>query len=311
MKLLITIFIVFIPFFVPAQDLTGIWTGYLRTPGSELPYELTISDEGYQLSGYSMIIYINNGVENIGIKTAKIKRKKNELNFEDDELVYDNFKMEPVRTKMTGSVRLLTRDTLMILSGSFSTRSIDFRDTRKYSGEIYLEKRNPDKPAKLLAELKEMNLYKTLSFVNKRNRPRENKIQVKPPEKKIVKDTAVSKPPITARTIEKIRDICFSGDSLELSIVDNGTVDGDTLSLELNGTMIATKIPLKLASYKIKIAVPVTPGDSLLLVMHAESLGSIPPNTGLLTISDGDSRHQIRFTGDYNKSSAIMLRKRK
>jgi hypothetical protein len=58
----------------------------------------------------------------------------------------------------------------------------------------------------------------------------------------------------------------------------------------------------------------VTPdlGDSLLLVMYAENLGSIPPNTGVLIVQDGDDRYEIRFEGTKQKSSAILLtRKRK
>ena len=53
-------------------------------------------------------------------------------------------------------------------------------------------------------------------------------------------------------------------------------------------------------------------GDSIVLIMYAENLGSIPPNTGLLVIHDGDDIYEIRFTGDLKKNSSIVLnRKRK
>jgi hypothetical protein len=45
--------------------------------------------------------------------------------------------------------------------------------------------------------------------------------------------------------------------------------------------------------------------------MHAESLGLIPPNTGLLVIQDGAMRYEIRFEGDLQKSSAIVLRRKR
>jgi hypothetical protein len=54
----------------------------------------------------------------------------------------------------------------------------------------------------------------------------------------------------------------------------------------------------------------INPGESLMLIMHAESLGLIPPNTGLLIIQDGNNRHEIRFESDMQKSSAIILRKK-
>jgi hypothetical protein len=50
-------------------------------------------------------------------------------------------------------------------------------------------------------------------------------------------------------------------------------------------------------------------GDSLQLIMYAENLGSIPPNTGLLILQDGDDRYEIRFAGDLKKNSAIILRR--
>jgi hypothetical protein len=52
-------------------------------------------------------------------------------------------------------------------------------------------------------------------------------------------------------------------------------------------------------------------GDSLQLVMYAENLGSIPPNTGLLIVVDGSDRQEIRFEGDLKKSSSVILRRRR
>ena len=51
--------------------------------------------------------------------------------------------------------------------------------------------------------------------------------------------------------------------------------------------------------------------DSIQLVMYAETLGSLPPNTGLLIVYDGKDRYEIRFSGDMEKSSAIVFRRKK
>lgn len=52
-----------------------------------------------------------------------------------------------------------------------------------------------------------------------------------------------------------------------------------------------------LSTKAITKTIYITPdlGDSLQLIMYAENLGSIPPNTGLLIIHDGDDMYQIRF----------------
>jgi hypothetical protein len=45
--------------------------------------------------------------------------------------------------------------------------------------------------------------------------------------------------------------------------------------------------------------------------MYAESLGSIPPNTGLLIVMDGTTRHEIRFSADLTKSAAVVFRRKR
>jgi hypothetical protein len=94
-------------------------------------------------------------------------------------------------------------------------------------------------------------------------------------------------------------------------LFDNGTIDGDTVSVILNGKVIISKGGLTATAIRVTVPIAAVPGDSLLLVMYAENLGAIPPNTGLLIIQDGSIQHEIRFEGDLKKSSSIILRKRR
>ena len=301
----------FLPFWLSAQDITGVWTGYIKTPGSQLEYELAITGGDKKLSGYSLIIYPKDGIENIGIKTAKIKQGKKEIYFEDGELVYDNFTTQPRRVKMFGDLTLIMKDTLMILQGSFSTRSLDFRDTRTYSGEVFLQKTARPYSSKMLITMDEINLVHNLLFTG----TKKPKAVKQPTNNNLKKETTgtVIKSPVkpTERKIQKISEIFFNSDSLLLSFYDNGTVDGDTVSMVLNGKMIAQKIKLTTNAFRVTIPTKIGQNDSLLLIMHAESLGLIPPNTGLLIIQDGTTRHEIRFEGDLQRSSAIVLRKKR
>ncbi len=115
---------------------------------------------------------------------------------------------------------------------------------------------------------------------------------------------------IASRKTEVIRSIDFKSDSIILTLYDNGTVDGDTVSVVLNGEVIISKLGLLEKAYQKIIKIPAEMGDSLLLVMYAENLGSIPPNTGLLIVDDGFDRQEIRFEGDLKKSSAVILRRK-
>jgi len=312
MRFAVTIFS-FLPIWLSAQDITGVWTGYLKTPGSKLDYELAISETGKSLTGYSLIIYPKDGIENIGIKTAKIKQGKKNILFEDGELVYDNFTTPPIRMKMFGNLSLIIKDSLMILQGSFSTRSLDFRDTRTYSGEVYLQKTGRPLSSKLLITLDEINFPHNLSFISPASKKKKviNQPNSDNLKKNVAPKSAINPRAKTDRKIEKIRDIVFTTDSLLLSFYDNGTIDGDTVSITLNGKILVEKLGLTANAFRITIPAIIKPGDSLILVMHAESLGLIPPNTGLLIIQDGATRHEIRFEGDLQKSSAVMLRKKR
>ena len=115
---------------------------------------------------------------------------------------------------------------------------------------------------------------------------------------------------ISLRTTEVIRTIDFKSDSLTLTLYDNGIVDGDTVSVILNGEVIIPKQGLSEQAYRKVIKIPPGSADSLQLVLYAENLGSIAPNSGLLIIEDGSERYEVRFKGDMKNSSAVRLRRK-
>ncbi len=135
----------------------------------------------------------------------------------------------------------------------------------------------------------------------------------------VIKPAEVKKPvssdPLAAidaakRKVENIQALYFKSDSLQLTLYDNGEVDGDTVSVIMNGTVIMPRVGLTTNAVK-KTIYTKDAGDSIQLVMYAESLGTLPPNTGLLIVYDGNDRYEIRFSGDMQKSSGIVFRRRK
>jgi hypothetical protein len=391
------ILIFLVPLKLLSQDISGTWTGFLHTRDTDLVYELVISENNAKSSGYSLTVYTVNNVENSGIKSVTIRKKKQSITIEDDQLIYDNYTTPPKHIKLFGFLSLSTADSIMRLSGKFHTRLLDHRssDINEYDGTIDLQKQNNFKESKLIAQLDKMHLLNTLAFIPPKTKEKEKQVIastevlkpepsltkkvnpgetpprmesstaviVKPPAKPInsnlKKEVPVNKPKslvvkkeqviqpevlpskVTAkipnevrtqginpapslinkmedvtiemgkRKTEVIQNILFTSDSLILSLYDNGTVDGDTVSVVLNGKIIVSK--KELTENAIRVIVPVTAdlGDSILLTMYAENLGSIPPNTGLLIIEDGSNRHEIRFEGDMQKSSGVILRRRR
>lgn len=126
-----------------------------------------------------------------------------------------------------------------------------------------------------------------------------------PPVKPDVLPTAVA-----ARKNKTVNELSFKSDSLTIALYDNGIVDGDTVSLFLNGVNILAKQKLKESATKKTIYTTALP-DSIELVLFAENLGSIPPNTGLMIIRDGEIEYQIRFSADLSQNATIRLRRKK
>ncbi len=132
---------------------------------------------------------------------------------------------------------------------------------------------------------------------------------VRQPVKKTI-IAAGSAADIGKRSIETIQTVYFVSDSLKLTLYDNGEVDGDTVSVLLNGKVIMGKKGLSTTPITETIYMTEELGDSLQMIMYAENLGSIAPNTGLLIVQDGRDRYEIRFSGDLNKNAAIIFKRR-
>ncbi|HZJ59212.1 MAG TPA: hypothetical protein VFD24_03015 [Chitinophagaceae bacterium] len=305
-------------FFLPlqnfAQDITGTWAGFLQINDTRVPYELVISGDKKNLNGYSLITFTFDGVENVGVKTMEIKIKRASIAIEDGELIYDNYTTPSRRVKLYGTLVWVGRDSSMTLAGTLATRSLDMRSPNEnnFKGTIKLQRKPPAR-SKLISKLDEMGLADQLSFVkpaaNKDVKPAVNKEVVLAPvkEKEVVVKSSTE---TVKRETEVIRTVLFKSDSLVLSLYDNGEIDGDTVSLVLNGNIILSRQGLTDKAIRKTIATSEI-GDSSKLVLYAENLGRIPPNSGLLILQDGNERYQIRFSGDLQKNAAVILRRRR
>jgi hypothetical protein len=100
-------------------------------------------------------------------------------------------------------------------------------------------------------------------------------------------------------------------DSIVLSFYDNGVVDGDIISVYLNNQPVVFEARLTEAAIKKTIHLNFNDQDHIDLLLVAESLGSIPPNTGLLIVQDGSSRYTLHFSADFQTNATVRFRKKK
>jgi hypothetical protein len=100
--------------------------------------------------------------------------------------------------------------------------------------------------------------------------------------------------------------IPVTSQKIELRFYDNAQVDGDSIALFLNGKMLFKNIRLTDQPYTVFIDAKDLLNDNE-LVMVAENLGSIPPNTSFMVAIVGDKRYEARLYANENSSALIRF----
>src|SRR5262245_25109960 len=160
MRILLFCIVVF-PLRGLSQDFAGVWTGFIFTSNVRVQYELVISESNDKLKGYSLTVFNINNVENTGVKTMKMKAKKGKISIEDDNLIFNDYTQRSKRVVLYSTLSLEEEDSVLVLQGSFFTRSLD---RSSYTGTIRLEKSKTFGEARMVPILKKMDLWAALSI---------------------------------------------------------------------------------------------------------------------------------------------------
>lgn len=109
----------------------------------------------------------------------------------------------------------------------------------------------------------------------------------------------------TDRKVEVQRTLEVKSKQVKIKIWDNGIVDGDILTLFLNGEQIVK-------NYRVtrnKLTIPVTLDQPKnYIILHAISTGSISPNTVAVSVDDGHQDQMVILSSNLSTSGAIMVR---
>ncbi len=106
-----------------------------------------------------------------------------------------------------------------------------------------------------------------------------------------------------------VQEIEVNSDSLTVDFYDNGEVDGDSISVFFNQQLMAFSQRLSTRSLHLDITLDTTRQHNE-LSMFADNLGSIPPNTALMIISDGTKEHQIRLSSSLEKNATVRIKRK-
>jgi hypothetical protein len=105
----------------------------------------------------------------------------------------------------------------------------------------------------------------------------------------------------TARLLE------VRNEEILVKLYDNGEVDNDTISIYLDNKLVLSNKRLSTSPIELKLKLDGSSPEHV-LVMVAENMGRIPPNTSLMIVWDGDKRYDVQITSTEQKNAMVRFR---
>jgi hypothetical protein len=115
-------------------------------------------------------------------------------------------------------------------------------------------------------------------------------------------------PPSILRTRENtvVKQIQTATGEISINLYDNGEIDGDTVSIYHNNVLLMSHARLSQKPISINIAIDSSrPHHEL--VMVAENLGSIPPNTSVMIITAGGQRYEVFISSNEQRNAKVIF----
>lgn len=112
---------------------------------------------------------------------------------------------------------------------------------------------------------------------------------------------------ISSRDNEVVKTIYTSARKLIINIYDNGAIDNDTISVYHNRKLVLSKKRLTDRPLTVEIELS-EEDDTHELVMVAENLGEIPPNTSLMVVNAGNKYYEVRITSTEQKNAVVVFK---
>ena len=106
------------------------------------------------------------------------------------------------------------------------------------------------------------------------------------------------------------KEITVDSDSLKVDFYDNGEIDGDSISIFYNDKLIAFNRILSARAVHFNVALDPT-REVNEITMFADNLGSIPPNTALMVVTDGKKRYEIPMASNLEKNATLKIKRKK
>ena len=120
--------------------------------------------------------------------------------------------------------------------------------------------------------------------------------------------TQVTPPPpqVRQRQDNVIQTIDLSSPEIKIEIYDDGIIDHDTVTVYFNGKAVVYKSMI--SHDPIRVTLRALPDRDNDLILYADNLGDIPPNTALMVVHVGDDQYDVRVTSDLEHNGVVRFR---
>ena len=257
-----------------AEDLNGIWKGTLtQGPGGCYPHyslELQITFTGDRITGRAYDYYDKAHFVKLSF-TGRYNARTHRLVLIEDKVLAAEIPADCLPC-------IKTYDLTWSKTG-------DVEELTGDSKGIFSEKREQCPPGKIALKKAMTSDFPTDVVQTDSLSLAQATLHLQPREKEVVKTVRVSTP------------------DLKIDFYDNAEIDHDTITVLINGKLLLYR--QMLTDKPLTIHFNAFPNVEYELVMYADNLGDIPPNTALMMVTAGSQKFEVFMSSSLDRSAAV------
>ncbi len=108
------------------------------------------------------------------------------------------------------------------------------------------------------------------------------------------------------RKVSKGKEVYVKEEYFNIEIYDHKKSDGDIISLNYNGKWILKEHPIDKEKYTVRVLLS-EDVEKNFLILYAENLGEVPPNTAAVVVDDGKRRQKFVLNSDLKQSDVLYF----
>lgn len=265
-----------LPFCLPAEDLNGIWKGTLtQGPGGCYPQyflELQINFISSQITGKAYDYYDKNHFIKMSF-TGRYNAQTHRLVLIENKVLQENIPTDCAPCVKTYDLQYSKKGEVETLSGDWKG-IISGKRAACPPGKIELQKAAfSDFPVDIEQSDTLLALQQTLR--------------------------------LAPRPTDLVKTITVNSPAIQIELYDNAEIDHDTVTVLINNKLLLYRQMLR--EKPLTLHFNAFPGVEYELVMYADNLGEIPPNTALMVVTAGSRKMEVFLSSTEQRTAAVKF----